>query len=88
MVIYTVKKVLNEHFILINFVFCSQNPIVCCFLLLLLVTDVFQDWRIVFTEGLCVLLYFVVKVNSDHEGTRHFGSNMLCNMEKTSPMYR
>lgn len=30
----------------------------------------------------CVLLYFVVKVNGDHEGTSHLGSNILCIMEK------
>lgn len=31
----------------------------------------------------CVLLYFVVKVNADHEDTRHLGSNILCITEKT-----
>lgn len=36
----------------------------------------------------CVLLYVVVKVNGDHEGSRHSGSKMLCNREKTSPVYR
>ena len=36
----------------------------------------------------CVLLYFVVKVNGGYKGTRHFGYNMHCNMEKMSPMYR
>ena len=36
----------------------------------------------------CVLLYFVVKVNGGYKGTRHFGYNRHCNMEKMSPMYR
>ena len=35
----------------------------------------------------CVL-YFVVKVNGGYKGTRHFGYNRYCTVEKMSPMYR
>lgn len=30
----------------------------------------------------------MVKVNGGYKGTRHFGYNRHCNMEKMSPMYR
>lgn len=48
----------------------------------------FKTRELFLLKDQCVLLYFVVKVNGDCEGTRHFGYNMHCDMEKMSPMYR
>lgn len=48
----------------------------------------FKTRELFLSKDQCVLLYFVVKVNGDCEGTRHFGYNMHCDMEKMSPMYR
>lgn len=88
--IYTVEKFfLNEQFYIdLSFGLCSKTSFFC-FSLLLSVTVLFSKTRELFSlEDQCVLLYFVVKVNGDQEGTRHFGSDILCNMEKMSPMYR
>lgn len=60
-----------------------QNPILCCFSLLFLVTLMFSKTTEPFSlKDHCVLLYFVVKVNGDHESTRHLGYNILCIMER------
>lgn len=61
----------------------------CCFLILLLVTLMFSKTRGLFSlKDQCVLLYFVVKINGDRQGSRHFWYTMLCNVEKMSPLYR